>query len=185
VCTYLLPPALAEFRRSHPGIRLTLREVTTDEGLAALEAGELDLCIVAPPLRTTRNSEPWLRDHLVVVSAPGAEPRGAPFVTLRQGATTRALLDRHYPGCEIAMELGGIGAILAHVKSGVGIALVSRAAVADDLADGRLVLVPDRRTPMPRPLRIFHRGTDRLSPAAAALLDGLREHTRRGRPRAR
>jgi DNA-binding transcriptional LysR family regulator len=178
VCTYLLPPALAEFRRRHPGIRITLREVSTDAGLAALEAGEIDLCIVTPAARTVRHGEPWLRDQLVVVSAPGVDPRGAPFVTLLPGATTRALLTRHFPGAEIAMELGGIGAILAHVKSGVGLALVSRAAVQGDLADGRLVLVPDRRTPLHRPLRIFHRGTDRLSPAATALLEVLRAHAR-------
>src|SRR5262245_28894038 len=30
VCTFLLPPALAAFRRAHPQIRLTLREVTAD-----------------------------------------------------------------------------------------------------------------------------------------------------------
>lgn len=181
VCTYLLPPALSEFRRLHPGIRLTLREVTTDEGLGALEAGEIDLCIVTPPLRTTRNSENWLRDQLVVVAAPGTDPKDAPFVTLRQGATTRALLDRHFPDAEIAMELGGIGAILAYVRSGVGLALVSLAAVSDDLASGRLVLLTDRRTPLLRPLRIFHRGTERLSPAAAALLETLRASVRSGR----
>ena len=37
------------FRRSHPGVRLELREATTAGQLAALRAGELDVAIAIPP----------------------------------------------------------------------------------------------------------------------------------------
>ena len=89
--TYLLPPVLARYRARHPGIRYLLRETTTAEGLEALERGELDMAVV-----TSEGHEPWFMDELVLVGPPGHAERG-PFVTLRPGAITRALLERHFP----------------------------------------------------------------------------------------
>lgn len=163
-CTYLLPPTLAAFRREHPKIRFWLGEATTREALEGLAAGDVDLAVV-----TTEIGDEWFVDELVLVAAPEIDPTDAPFVTFRVGATTRALVEEHFPSAEIAMELGGIAAVKTHVRSGVGVALVSRHAVATDLALGRLVKVDDPRTPITRPFHVAHRGLDRLPPAAAAL----------------
>ena len=45
-----LPARIRSFRRSHPGVRLELREATTAAQLAALRGGDLDVSIVIPPL---------------------------------------------------------------------------------------------------------------------------------------
>ena len=74
---------------------------------------------------------------------------------------------------EIVMELGSIAAVKGHVRSGVGVALVSEHAVKTDVALGRLVIVRDRRTPIARPIHLVHRGLDRLPPAAAALRERM------------
>lgn len=166
-CSYLLPAALAQYRASHPGIRYFLRETTSHDALDALSRGELDLVIVDD------GQEEWFVDELILVAAPDIDPKGAPFVTLRPGATTRALLDRHFPEANIVMELGSISGMKGNVRAGIGLALVSRHAVANDLREGRLVRVRDPRTPCPRPLRLAHRGVDRLSPAVSALRDLL------------
>jgi DNA-binding transcriptional LysR family regulator len=172
VCTYLLPPVIAEFRRAHPAIKFVLRESTTDLALDELAKGELDLAIV-----TTKAGERWIKDELVLIASPHLdEPSRAPFVTFRRGATTRDLLERHFPSAHVVMELGSIAAVKANVRAGIGIALVSLHAIVDDLAASRLVIVPDSRTPIARPLRIVHRGLDRLSPAAAALRKMLLAH---------
>jgi DNA-binding transcriptional LysR family regulator len=74
------------------------------------------------------------------------------------------------------MELSSLAAVRAHVEAGMGIALLSRASVAREIAAGTLVVVRDRRTPIVRMLSLRHLGVDRLSPAARALrsllLDG-------------
>ena len=44
-----LPAVIRSFRRSHPDVRLELREATTAAQLATLRAGELDISIVIPP----------------------------------------------------------------------------------------------------------------------------------------
>src|SRR4051812_22632440 len=89
VCTYYLPRTLARFRTRHPGVQILLREANQDELVDALEAGDLDLVIlarIAPPanvgrvrwspewLRATRSGlarEKWMDDELVLVAAPG------------------------------------------------------------------------------------------------------------------
>jgi DNA-binding transcriptional LysR family regulator len=52
VCTYYLPRTLARFRGRHPGVQILLREANPGDLIDALEAGELDLVIlarIAPP----------------------------------------------------------------------------------------------------------------------------------------
>ncbi|MBX3186365.1 MAG: LysR family transcriptional regulator [Labilithrix sp.] len=192
VCTYYLPRTLAKFRARHPGVSILLREASQDDLLDGLEAGDLDLVILARVargggsdfVRAARSGlarEKWLDDEIVLVAAPGIEAKTAPLVTFAKGATTRTLADQHFPGVPIAMELGSFAAVKGNTRAGVGVALVSRTAVERDLATGQLVIVPSERTPIARPLYLVHRGRDRLPPAAAELHRMLRD--RAARPR--
>jgi len=192
VCTYYLPRTLARFRARHPGVQIRLREGTPDDLLDALEAGELDLVILARVsapgtgrrgrspdlLRAARSGlvrEKWLDDELVLVAAPGlARPEEAPLVTFARGATTRSLTDRCFPDRPIAMELGSIAAVKANARAGVGVALLSRRAIERDLASKQLEIVESGQTPVVRPLYLVHRGRDRLPPAASELHRSLR-----------
>jgi DNA-binding transcriptional LysR family regulator len=175
VCAYLLPEPLAEFRRAHPGIRHRVYEHTAQEAHAALLAGEIDLAII-----TSSEGDHWIDDELILVAAPKTDPRGAPFVSFRPGATTRALFETHFPEAEVVMELGSIGAVINHVRTGTGMALVSRSAARRALDGGALVEVKDKRTPIKRAIHIVHRGLDRLAPAAKALRAQLLARRKRG-----
>lgn len=162
--TYLLPSLLSKYRKRHPDVRIVLRELPPEQARAEVERGELDLGVVSDS-----GGEPWRDDSFVLVAARG---RGAPsenVVTFTPGTSTRMALDRHFPEARVVMELGSIAAVKRHVREGVGMALLSQAAVATDLASGRLRRVADPRTPIPRRFCLVHRGTDQLSPAAAAL----------------
>lgn len=178
-CTYLLPEALARYRKAHPAIRFLLRETNTDEALDALHSGQIDMAIVS-----NAEGEPWFTDELIVVAAPDferpVELSRAPFVALRRGTTSRELLDANFPHADVVMELGSIATVKGNVRAGIGLALISRHAVVRDLAEGSLVRVPTERTPIPRPLELVHLGAERLPPAAAALRKLLLSS--RGRP---
>ncbi len=172
-CTYLLPERLTAFRERHPGIELQLREYEGAEVQRRVRAGHVDLGIVA----NVEAAEPWGEDALVLVAAPGGPPpRG--HVTFFPGANHRALLEAHFPDVPVAMELNSLEAVKAHVVAGMGIALLTQAAVEGELSRGQLVIVPDRRTPLVRRLGLLHAGVERLSPAARA----LREHLHRVPP---
>lgn len=188
-CTYLLPPLLATFRAAHPGIRFLMREATTPDVLFALETGELDLGLV-----TDARGEYWHGDELILIASPAlfsehtmklkSKKNGPaelpPFITFGKGSTTRHYVDQHFPSASIVMELGSIAAVKANVRAGIGIALVSRSAVENDLAQGRLVEYAHSKTPLVRPLHLVHRGEQRLAPAAAA----FRELMMSNRPKA-
>ncbi len=164
VCTYLLPPILARLVHLHPGVRYEVRESTTDDALDGLEKGELDLAIVSDG-----RGEHFRDDALIWIGLPGSAVGSAPVVTLNPGTTTRAHLDRLYPEADIVMELNSIAAVKGNVRAGVGIALLSRAAVDRELSDGTFALLPHAHTPVHRTFSLVHRGVSRLPPATAAL----------------
>ncbi|MBN8612795.1 MAG: LysR family transcriptional regulator [Deltaproteobacteria bacterium] len=169
VCTYVLPPVIASFRKKHPGIRFAVTESTQDEAMDALEKGEVDLAVLG-----SRAGEALLVDEMIVVASPKLEVvADTPIVAFRAGGSTRQLSDRYLASREIAMELGSVGAVLANVEAGVGVALVSRVAALRGLGRGTLVEVPDPRMPIVRTLRLVHRGRHLLSPAAASFRRAL------------
>jgi DNA-binding transcriptional LysR family regulator len=192
VCTYYLPRTLAKLRAAHPGVQILLREADPEDLLDALEAGDLDLVILArvlrraggdllPAVRAGLAREKWVDDEIVLVGAPGVDAKTAPLVTFSKGATTRTLVDHYFPGVPIAMELGSIAAVKGNTRAGVGVALLSRRAVERDVAAGQLVILESPSTPIVRSLYLVHRGRDRLPPAASELHRLLREYAKRSR----
>lgn len=163
-CTYLLPPLLSAFRRKHPRVLLRLRELPEEHAVDLFEAGELDIVVAGD-----RRGELFRDESVVLVAAPGVDAAASPFIAFAPGSAVRALMDRYFADAEITMELGSISTVKGSVRAGLGIALVSRTAVATDLELGRLVEVRDPRVPLSRPLRLLHRGVERLPPAARAL----------------
>jgi DNA-binding transcriptional LysR family regulator len=163
-CSYLLPPLLAEYRRRFPRVALRLREMPEELAVDEFEAGGLDLVVAG-----LARGDLFRAEEVILVAAPGAEASSLPFLTFRPGSAVRALLDRHFPEADVVMELASIATVKGSVRAGIGKALMSRSSVEIDLASGRLVEVRDARTPIPRPLRLIHRGVERLSPAAREL----------------
>ncbi len=172
VCTYVLPRYLGTFREKYPGVKLEVREMHPREIREALDQGELDLAVIPG-----REGEKWFTDELVLVTAPtltAAEGAVAPFVTFPQGSSTRGMVDGLFSEAEVAVELSGIAAVKSHTRAGFGRSLLSRFAVEQDLAAGRLVELADPRTPVYRPMTLVHAGREKLSPAAGALREMLR-----------
>lgn len=166
VSTYLLPALVARFRAKSPNARLFLHELISDEAERAQRSGAVDIAITSG-----RTGKPWRADELVLVAAPKV-PESAPLLAFPRGAGSRDLVDRYFPERPIAMELGSIAALLAHARAGAGVALVSRFALGR--LDG-LRIVPDRRTPLRRRLRLLHAREAVLPRAARELLSVLME----------
>jgi DNA-binding transcriptional LysR family regulator len=172
VSTYVLPEVVARFRRAHPKAALHLRELPTSEATAAFEQRAVDLAIVSG-----KEGRPWLADELVLVCADKAAEKEwtaeAPLLVFPKGAGSRDLADRYFPERPIAMELGSVAALLAHARAGAGVALVSRFALEGELGPKKLRIVPDRRTPLRRRLRILSAEPKRMTEAARAFLTAL------------
>lgn len=162
---YLLPPLLARFRREHPGIRLEMAVFDSEEALAALLAREVDLAIVGKrPRGRELVSEVFAHDEIVLVG-PAESPfaplgkltprelREVPLVLREQGSGTREAIARFLPhvhDSKHALRVGSTEAAKRCVQHGMGLAFLSRQAVASELAAGLFTVVELAGTPVRR-----------------------------------
>jgi len=185
-CTYLLPPRLAAFRERYPGVTVRLRETHTPDVPLEVESGRLDLGI-GEGRGDPERSDPVAEDELVVLASPEAAERwwdgerlrpGAPAITFPEGTSLRGAFDRAFDDLEIVSEVSSVSTSKGFLRAGLGVGLMPRVAVEVNLDLHRLVVLPDPRTPPPRILSLYHRGVQRLTPAATALRSALLEDFR-------
>lgn len=188
VATYMLAPLLDAFSRSHPGIDLRVTSANTHDVVALLRSYDLDVALVEGPVEAPEvESIVWRDDELVVIAgadhpmskrrSPRAEEIvAARFLVREPGSGTRAVTETAISRAGLTLsttiELGSTEAIKQAVAAGLGLAIVSRAAVADQVALGRLKIlkVPDLVIKR-RLLRLVLAG--RLPSAAAEAFDEL------------
>ncbi len=186
---YLMPALIKAFHDEHGDVAVHLRVGLTDEVAAALGSGLVDGGLVEGEVADPRlRVEPWLRDELVCVAAPGsplatrramtaAELAEQPWVLREHGSGTRSTVEAAFAreGLRLARayELGPTPAVKSAVAAGMGVSCLSRVAVALELASGTLVEV---RTSLriERWFRILTRRDERPSRLLATFLDRLR-----------
>lgn len=192
--SYVLPPVLAAFARSHPQVAVDLQIANTAEVADAVQALEVDLGLIEgashwPGLEV----QPWLRDELVIVSAPNdplalqaadkplgsAALRQARWLLREAGSGTRemvehALLPRLHQ-LPAAATLGNSEAIARCVAQGLGISCLPRVLVQPLVDAGDLVLLPTTLPRMQRHFSLLQRAGKRHSPALAAFVQACQQ----------
>jgi DNA-binding transcriptional LysR family regulator len=155
VATYMLPPVLGEFRARHPGVALRVTSANTRAVARALLRRRLDVALVEGPVDDPRlTAEPWQEDELVVIAppahplaaaarpVPGRALAGESLIVREPGSGTRAVAEAALAARglapRVALTLGSTEAVKQAVAAGLGLAVVSRAAAADQLALGRV-----------------------------------------------
>ena len=156
---HLLPALLAEFRRQHPGIALALEVAPSAQVWDLIGAHEVDLIIAgAPPSGVEASVVATKPNELIVVAAPSVAESfnwaSTPWLLREQGSATRIRVESYLTAQHVApprLVLGSNGAVVAGAVAELGCTLVSRDAIADELAGGRLVQLPLPNLPMRRP----------------------------------
>jgi DNA-binding transcriptional LysR family regulator len=139
----VLPALLEEFRRSYPGILLTLREVMTDQQLAELESGMLDVGLLTAPVdRPALWCHPVWRERMIVaIPAVHKLARSTAPISVRRLASEQfvmfprsiapALFDDVIQFCRragfsptITQEVAQSQTIISLVSAGLGLAIV-------------------------------------------------------------
>ena len=190
---YLLPGVVAEFRRRHPGIELLVEIENTEHIHRRLVGHELDIGLTEGLVEEEElDAEVFYQDELVMIAAPGhrlarrrrvavGEVREEPFILREPGSGTRAVEERALARLKLAvpvvMALGSTEAIKRVVAEGVGLAIVSRLAVADECTARGLTVLPVAGLPIARPLHLVRRRGRRDGPALQAFCAILRERT--------
>ena len=171
VASYLLPPLLGAFHAHFPGVALRVTSANTRAVARLLLVRRLDVALVEGPVSHARiEVVPWREDALVVIAPPehplATRPVVAPealatepFILRERGSGTRtvaeAALRARGLAPPVALTLGSTEAIKQAVRAGLGLAVVSRAAVADQLATGTLAALRVRDWDVRRALTLL------------------------------
>lgn len=158
IAQYLLPTFLAAFLQGNPQIRITALSGNTDQMLAALVSGSIQVALLeGPEQRTDMHIESFMEDHMVLV-VPSShewagrkitldELRSQPLLTREFGSGSRRIVEQalavaglRTKDITIRMELDSTEGLLNAVEAGLGVTFVSRWAVRNQLALGTLKL---------------------------------------------
>lgn len=190
---HTLPEPMKSFLRAYPQVNLRLLYRRTDEIYQACLDRTVDLGIVAIPARRPQLELVRLRPDELVLACPPAHAlaraarvtpaslRDARFIAFDRDIPTRRLVDRFLRARRvpvvIAMELDNIETIKRSVEAGLGVSILPRPALENEIKAGTLVARPLGPTRLQRPIGIIYRrsaGGGELSVAARALLEVLR-----------
>jgi DNA-binding transcriptional LysR family regulator len=186
VSTHLLPARLTQFRTLYPGLEVSLREAGTESLLAGIEAGQLDLAIVATDhLPALVEMVPFREEDYVLAvgllhplsrqrSVRLADLAGEAFILFPEGYRLRevTLTACRAAGFEpkVALDGGAMQSALEFVAAGLGVALVPELAL-DGAENIRGLSVSDQA--LRRRLGLVWHKEHYLSPAVRALRDFL------------
>ncbi|MCX7814246.1 MAG: LysR family transcriptional regulator [Tepidimonas ignava] len=189
---YFIARWLRRYTDSHPGIDIELAVDNRDAVVRRLQQDEIELAVMMmPPDNLPLHRVPLMRNPLVLIG-----PAGHPWAGARRVARTalngQALLMREPgSGTRLATEaylhthgltptvratLGSNEAIKHAVAAGLGLAVVSRHALAADPAHDGVALLPVVGFPIERRWLLVWRSDRRLSLAAQRFVEHVRAH---------
>lgn len=170
IATYLLPGLLQTFHARHPAVEVSLHTAPSRAVANALLQREIDVGLVeaAVPDDPRLSIAPWRQDELVVIAAP-SHPL-APQSPIATMALAHELLVLREPGsgtrqfvldalasrgivARRTLDADSVEAIKRIVAAGLGVSIVSRAAIEDMLTLRRLVVLELTDLTITRPLR--------------------------------
>jgi molybdate transport repressor ModE-like protein len=186
---YLLPDTLGCFRRDHPHVDVEVEIASTDEMIERLLAGRVQLALVGETEVNDRvELTPFLADEIVGIAKPGLLPIKAgrinpdtlaeQTVLVREaGSSTRQTAERALAQLrpKRVWELDSSEAIKRAAREGLGVAFLSRYAVAEEIERGELAIFRLRGRPkIERRLYVARLASRPLSPSERGFITTLR-----------
>ncbi|MDR3630299.1 MAG: LysR family transcriptional regulator [Desulfocapsaceae bacterium] len=188
LCRYYFIPHLEAFHQRYPGIRITIVNRTSPETLKLLEGGLIDFGIISIP----KKRSPFVYRELLTIrdvfvagrDFPGLQgpvPLQAlgqyPLMMLEKDNVTRQYIDAYLTenGAMLQpdIEIGSLDFLVEFARIGLGVALVIRNFIDDELRFGLLREIEVTPAPPPRQIGIVMPANLPLSVAAKAFIDAL------------
>jgi DNA-binding transcriptional LysR family regulator len=189
-CLYVLPSALASFRRLYPNVQVNIYRNFSHKIVEKIQDGNLDIGIVSLP-RSVKGLEviPIFSAELKVLvpsdhplaEKPEVTPADISHYSLllpKLGRTRKMIEDLLRPYkkvLQISMELASVEIIKKYVAAGIGISLLPDAFAQAEVAAGVLKLVPLQGHRLHRELGLVYRRGGALTPPAKTFLHMAQE----------
>ena len=183
-----VPRLLARFAEAFPRIEVGLREGTAGDMLRHLAAGEVDAAFtLQPELPSELETESIGEEELVAAFPPGSAPRSAvagarelarhPLVSPRSDSAIAHAMANFFTRAgeplRVSLESGDPFLLRCLVSTGFGASVLPRSTVS---REGPPVEVRALRPAVRLPVRLVWRRDRRLSPAARAFIEFVRDH---------
>lgn len=190
---YILPKKIATFAKEFPEVRVRIQIAGTGKVLNLLLAGELELAVVGADSSDQRlEFTPLYADELQLVVPAGHRWAGKtiapkelteePFIARESGSATRQVLENalREQSCDpddlrTIAEMGSVEAVRQAVRSGLGVAVLSRLALHEDVERGLIATAEISGIQMKRSFHLASRKGREMSPVAAAFVAHLQE----------
>jgi len=147
---YLMPRIMTEFQKRYPSISFEILISDSKGIIESINRHELLLGIVGAKIGNEHiNYTPFVEDELIVVSSPSMVDRntitledliGLPMVLREEGSGTRRETEKILESKGISLDnikvagiFGSTDAVKQAVKAGLGVSIVSKFSVADEL----------------------------------------------------
>jgi DNA-binding transcriptional LysR family regulator len=184
--TYVLPALIARFRKQYPGITVALRIGNSRHVEERVREGDVELGVIGGHMLgpSERCVAAGIVDELQLIvppdhPAPGptmsrAQLGREPLLIREEGSATRQVTERvlRQAGVVVrpAMELDHTETIKRAVMAGLGVAFVSRFAVEEEIAAGRVRALAVERLTLRRHFHIIHDERRPLSASGRAFI---------------
>ncbi|WP_273841623.1 LysR family transcriptional regulator [Rubrobacter calidifluminis] len=201
-CAYRLPGLLSGFRRRHPRVDLKLKPSPVgalDTGLRqSLACGEVDLAFVMEeplPPEERLEVEPLVAEPATFVAAPGHDLAGRSgfgpedlecrtVLVTEEGCAYRRVFERALSEAGVRrvtlLEFASVEAIKRCAEAGVGVGMVSRSSVTQEIDRGSLEELPWEGPGCGVLTQVVWRKDRWISPALGAFIEAAREALRCG-----
>ena len=189
---YILPSLLGKFKVQFPAIRTTLRIGDTEEIVEELLSRKIETGIIGAKVSNSLlQFTPFVEDELIVVVPRGhrwwhktsltiKELTDEPFVMREAGSGTRISMEKRLAEYGIAAdslnvitEMGSTTAVKQAIKAKLGISLISRRAVEEEIKGKVFKKIPIKKCNFPRTFFIIRDKKQTSSPLCEALINFL------------
>ena len=158
----LVPAIVVKLRRAAPDSLISLRDMSTAEQAAALQAGQLDVGFMRTPLAEPDlyNAMPVIKDRLILVTPAGSDPSGKrrladygkePFVSISRQRSpgffnhVLMLCAAHGFHPQIVQEVHEFTTAIALVRAGMGVTMIPESLQAGHIEGVELHRLKDRK----------------------------------------
>ncbi len=191
--TYVLPKLIGAFKALHPAVLLTLRIGDTTSIARELLQGDVETAVVGSRWNDRRLiAEEVFGDELTLAVPSEHRWAGKPpisveelvdesFILRERGSGTRMvmakILENHGfdpTRLRVVAEMGSTEAVRQGIKAGIGVSILSRFAVEEDIQRGTLSAVEIKDLRFVRPLYMILRKNRHMCPVCSAFVDFLR-----------
>jgi DNA-binding transcriptional LysR family regulator len=185
-CLHILPEVFAEFKKLYSNVAVQISRLERAKILESIIDNSVDFGVVSMPVEDKRLTVVNIhRDELVVIAPPGhplssmqqagiADVARFPLLLPKLGRTRDALenlFHEHRLKPRVSMELDSSELLKRFVAADVGVGLIARSNVLEDVKAGVLAAVPLAGASIRRDLALVFRKDKALSRAALAFIE--------------